>query len=247
MRFFTTKKGCRMKKTTLLTLLTTTNLLFCMQSQIVVTPKGTEEGPNFMRRGDFFALSVMNISDEDSDEESNKTTPVELYDHYFCDSAKTAMYDDILKYTLVKQSLFVQLCVQAAKPNNNHPELLHELLGKIKQGKIETTEPRITITKKDLCYRLLTGIPTGHTHSLINDKTVRLDLRQYETENDKIENKRIKEEQALLPPVQWEWGKGYTPIKLNYSGITLLADYYFEIDEEHHAQIVKEFETLIQK
>lgn len=197
----------------------------------------------------------------------------EVFDRYFCDLQETASYDDVGQFSLVRSSLFLQLAVSASKATGARLAAFQELLAKIKKddfvkigsnqltvynnvlvsnqsdeldylyGNVHVHENLIGITKKDLCHRLLSCISTGHTNSWVNGKKVRLDLRAYETESDKIANQKIKEEHAKLPKQEWRWSQGIEPLSasFHYSGQRLLADYFFETDAEHHNMILKEF------
>lgn len=201
----------------------------------------------------------------------------ELFDRYFCDFHETASYDDVGQFSLVRSSLFMQLAVTAAQATGTRLAAFQELLAKIKKddfvkigsnklniynnvfvsnksketdylyNNVPVHDNFVGITKKDLCHRLLSCIPTGHINSLINGKKVRLDLRVYETESDKVANQKIKEEHEKLPKQEWHWGQGIEPLSasFHYSGQRLLADYFFEADAVHHNKILKEFKELI--
>ncbi len=226
--------------------------------------------------GDLFITTEKNETPQQGSE-NPLLEKAEVFDHYFCDLEKTAFYDDVGQYSLVRSSLFMQLCVQASKAVGARLAAFQELLAKIKKDnfvKIGANEiitynkiairdgeglgiydnvkvhtNKVGITKKDLCHRLLACVPTGHTKSLINGKKVRFVLRPYETDEDTIENLKIKVAREKLPPQEWKWGqeiKGEYEY-YQYSGQRLLADYFFEADAEHHNMILKEFYELIKK
>lgn len=227
------KKDTYMKIKAVVMLLFIPSLIVCM-----------EQSNSFHHKGDFLCMKIDLIDEKSEDSISEE----EIFDRYFCDPIITESYDDVLQYTLVRSWLLIQLCVQAAQTNSIKKIAIDEFLEKLKKNEVKISgKGNVAITKKDLSYRLLTGIPTGHTHSLINGKKVYLALGRYETDFDKIKNEKIKERNALLPQPEWEWGKGLEPVVYQYSGTTLLVDHYFENDMEHHTKVVQEFKQLLEK
>jgi hypothetical protein len=168
----------------------------------------------------------------------------ETYNNYFSTLHATALKNDTEKNVVVKLPLFMQVCVQASKTIEHADEraaAFCELLNQIRSHKIEINTNLVYMTKKDLWHRLLTCIPTGPVHSLINGKKVELEVHGRETEQDKKynaplhENIDVKSSEAYRPPFQFK-----------HSGERLTVHgYNFESDQAHHAKIVAEFNKLI--
>lgn len=184
----------------------------------------------------------------------------EQFDHFFCDATETALANDALTIAQLKKSLFIQLCVQAARVSGPQANAVNELLTKIKREHSHLMEQDPTywhnnpktpfyITPKDLEHRLLSAIPRGHTRVLVNDQKIRLQLLQHETAADAQENARRRkeeEEHPTKPPV-FEWGRGWSPPAQQRSARELIATRPFEEFPEHHDKVVKEFEQLLSK
>lgn len=176
----------------------------------------------------------------------------ETYNNYLCSLAETAQEDDQVILARVKQPLFIQLCVQASKAVNLDRQPFNELLKKIKEGTIDSTASLVMMTKKDQIHRLLSYIPTGKAHSLVNNKKVEILLSAFETEEDKMYNAPLREayqKHKSEPELGWIT-RGYRPpFTAKYSGseIADMFSYDFAADKEHHAKVVAEFNELIKK
>ena len=215
-----------------------------------------EKPSGWVRNGDFIGIRVIHFPEADDAGDEHMTQQEEFNEQYFCsDLAATATYDDSSLCSKIRKSLFIQLCMQAAKRVGAYEISFHELLEKIKSNYSEHMKQNTNfmfITKKDMSHRLLMGIPTGHTHALVNGKAVKLYLNNYETEQDAIENEKIKKTahaaRPATPPQKWKWGVDLEPKsqpRLTYSGEILRANYHFESDPKHHEKIVKEFKELL--
>ncbi len=168
----------------------------------------------------------------------------ETYNNYFFNLHETALKDDTEKVVIVTLPLFMQVCVQASKmiENTERAAAFCKLLNKIRSTEIAINTALVSMTKKDLHHRLLTCIPTGKVHSLINDKKVELQIIGCETEQDKKHNEPLSK---LKPEIKV--GEPYKPpFQFKQSGQQLVAsDYKFESDKVHHAKIVAEFKQLV--
>ncbi len=183
----------------------------------------------------------------------------EIYDHYLSPLAETEQADDTVKLARVQQPFFIQLCVQASKARDLDQKPFHELLEKIKNGTIDSGACLVMMTKKDQVHRLLSYIPTGKVHCLVNNKKVELLFSGFETEEDKIYNAPLREayQKHKSETAKDEEGasdimitRGYRPpFTPKYSGSEIAStfSYDFAADKEHHAKVVAEFNALLKK
>lgn len=182
----------------------------------------------------------------------------ETYNNYFCSLPETAQEDDTVKCARVQQPFFIQLCVQASKAVNLDQKPFHELLEKITDGTIDSAANSVMMTKKDQTHRLLSYIPTGKVHSLVNNKKVQILLSAFETEEDTIYNVSMREashqkhkseepsnDEGVLV-ITRSYRPSFTP-KYSGSEITTMFPYDFAADKEHHAKIVAEFNALLKQ
>jgi hypothetical protein len=120
----------------------------------------------------------------------------ETYDCYFSSLRKTALYNDVKKCMCINKKLFADLCVQASKETQLDQKPFQELLSKINKKEIDTetifyeasldyTEI-VKMTKKDGYHRLLSYIRRGPIHSLINGRTIEMEISYKETGEEKI-------------------------------------------------------------
>lgn len=167
---------------------------------------------------------------------------IETYDSYIYALEKTALEDDVLLHISIPRPLFFQLCVQASKAHALDKNPFKELLQKLKSNAIHHNEATIKLTKRDTFHRLLSYIPCGKVHALVNDKKVKINIMV-----------------ALHEPAEpiqqgTEFGDfpGPDVIKscrgqdLKPSGEKrLTVNFDFEKDTEHHAKVVAAFAELI--
>lgn len=135
---------------------------------------------------------------------------------------------------------------------------IFQLVMRLRLQEIDLKSPQICITPKDLA-RILINIPTGRSYSIINGKKAKLEVTQYETEQDKQENELIRtfkvsgckydEKGDFFYRENYPGSVSHKPsISLNdlkRSGFQLMSNYNFESDSAHHQKIVQEFENLI--
>jgi hypothetical protein len=179
----------------------------------------------------------------------------EIYDHYLVSLAETVQKDDTVKLARVQQPFFIQLCVQASKARDLDQKPFQELLEKIKNGEIDSSASLVMMTNKDQVHRLLSYIPTGKVHCLVNNKKVEILLSGFETEEDKIYNAPLAEAFQKHKSEPSDDGdlvmtRSYKPpFTPKYSGseITSMFSYDFAADKEHHAKVVAEFNALLKK
>ena len=102
----------------------------------------------------------------------------ETYPNFFYSLDKTANADDIKQHFSIPQALFIQLVVQASKIKQLDTIPFHELLDRVRSGKIEAERETIAVTHKDAEHRLLSYIPTGKVvnKQLVNDKKIRMTI-----------------------------------------------------------------------
>lgn len=97
----------------------------------------------------------------------------ELYDKFYYSLADTAQKHDTTQRRHMHNALFIQLCVQASKATTLDTKPFQELLYKVRSGIINYHAELVHMTEKDLEHRLLSYIPYGTIHALVNDKKVR--------------------------------------------------------------------------
>lgn len=136
---------------------------------------------------------------------------------------------------------FIQLVVQAAITVQDKKDVLgdnikplYELLDKIRRKKIKTATDIIKINKKDT-YRLLSYIPTGKVHSLVNGKKIRILFKPEYTAHEREEDKEFLAQMPDLFPANPHDGFSYTGCQLSITGTyNITFDYNFISDSDHH-------------
>lgn len=180
----------------------------------------------------------------------------ENYSSFFYSLDETRSADDTRKQFSVPQPLFMQLVVQASKIKQQDIIPFHELLCRIRSGKVSIEQDPVAMTHKDAEHRLLSYIPNGKVNQLVNGKKIRMTTivgTRLVDKGEKVENRTtvpIIEEDFPLDPaglVFPELGQGHSS-RGKETELTgedrLSANYDFESDQEHHAKVVKEFNEL---
>lgn len=160
----------------------------------------------------------------------------ETYDNYFYSLAETASEDDTLPHMMVRPAIFAQLCVQASKAHNLDKQPFQELVNKIKAGIIDKDADMVTMTNKDGKHRLLSYIPQGQIHSLVNNKKVEIMFI--------VKMASIGSE----APPKFQVDKSFCGKRLKPTGeeeIVVGRDYTFQSDINHHIAVLTEFQKLI--
>lgn len=169
----------------------------------------------------------------------------ELYDKFYLSLAGTVQQHDTTQRRYMHNSLFIQLCVQAAKATMLDQKPLQELFYKIRVGIINHHAEIVRMTEKDLEHRLLSYIPCGKIHALVNDKKVQLG---FVTESEVIKQPMPTQCQSDLFPEDPSHGCSWMGHKLVDTGEQeLKADYDFTSNQAHHAHIVEAFNKLLGK
>jgi|GEM_PF-2316117 hypothetical protein len=185
----------------------------------------------------------------------------ETYPNFFYSLDKTANADDIKQHFSIPQALFIQLVVQASKIKQLDTIPFHELLDRVRSGKIEAERETIAVTHKDAEHRLLSYIPTGKVvnKQLVNDKKIRMTIILGSRLVDKPDKSIVRtgapkvEEDFPLDPAGFPCYEFLAAQKARRGKETeltgedrLSSNYDFASDQEHHAKIVAEFNGLFQ-
>lgn len=187
-----------------------------------------------------------------NDDKGNKI--VETYDSYNRSFEGSKNDNDAGHNIRIQRPLLMQLCVQASKTISFDQKPFLELLQKISNTTFPSDQDSILMTKKDVTYRLLSYIPMGKYHSLVNNKKVEILWCGFETEQDKIDNNikyPEKSEDSLFPDDSDEeefYSHSSRGRDLKRSGWDIVTmKYDFRKDKQHHEKICLEFQALIKK
>ncbi len=209
----------------------------------------------------FFTRDIETDSNGNTVEVDNMilpTEPEETYNRYFYNLVNTTHDDDTWEIRRVSKPFFMHLCVQASKERRLDQKPFQELVAKVKIGSIDISQDSVVMTTKDASHRLLSYIPRGSFHCLVNNKHVHIALNAYETESDKVINSILKKEAETKNIVQDELAqhdnksrirKVYRPLfqpQLTGYEITTMLDHDFTRDIPHHKQVVNEFNKLLE-
>jgi hypothetical protein len=213
--------------------------LLLMPALLVAMDDFLEEGVLFQGDAD---SEVVYISGEHVGDRRRKIP--EVYDKFYRSFADTAQEHDTTQRRHMHNALFMQLCVQASKARTLDMKPFQELLYKIRSGIINYHTELVHMTEKDLEYRLLSYIPYGTIHALVNDKKVRF---WFERKTAAIKQPMPAKYRADLFPEDPSQGSSWTGDDIVDTGELELKilDYDFTANQTHHGAVVEMFNKLI--